>query len=147
MLVVSVTASSTLHVVAIGLACVPDMVMPLFFASLLWDRSGLAERDIFRACGVSVPLGDLSLCVPLTDPGAFAIFGCLGGLMVGPALTGAARIRRSSWFSFSYWGSDRFAVLAQHLSFVPEWAISLGLLAVIAGLAVLTRPQQGAAET
>jgi cytochrome c biogenesis protein CcdA len=140
-LVLSATATSTLHVLAIGLAYVLGMVTPLFFAALLWDRLGLAERDIFRSRRVSVPLGDSSFSVRLTDLGAFVIFFAMGSLMVGLALTGRGTYTPQFLVRLNHWGSDRFAVLTQKLSIVPEWAVGAGLLLVIVGLATLAWPR------
>jgi hypothetical protein len=140
-LVLSATADSALHVTAIGLAYVLGMVTPLFFAALLWDRLGLAQRDIFRSRSISVPLGESSFTLRLTDIGAFLIFFAMGSLMVGLALTGRGTYTPEFLVRFNHWGSDRFAVLTQQLRFLPEWTIGAGLLLLIVGLAALAWPR------
>lgn len=140
-LVLSATASSTANVIGIGAAYVLGMVTPLFFASLLWERFGLARRDVFRSRTITVPLGRTAFSCRLTDLGAFVIFFAMGCLMVGLALTGRGTYTPQFLVRFNHWGSDKFAGLTERLSFVPEWAMGVLLLVLICSLAALAWPR------
>jgi cytochrome c-type biogenesis protein len=140
-LVLSATASSSANVAGIGLAYVLGMVTPLFFASLLWERLGLARRDIFRRRTITVPLGRFAFSCRLTDLGAFVIFFSMGCLMVGLALTGRGTYTPQFLVQFNHWGSDKFAALTDRLGFVPEWAMGVGLLLLIGAMAALAWPR------
>jgi cytochrome c biogenesis protein CcdA len=140
-LVLSATASSTANVIGIGAAYVLGMVTPLFFASLLWERFGLARRDIFRSRTLTVPLGRTAFSCRLTDLGAFVIFFAMGCLMVGLALTGRGTYTPQFLVRFNHWGSDKFAALTERLSFVPEWAMGVLLLVLMCAMAALAWPR------
>jgi cytochrome c biogenesis protein CcdA len=140
-LVLSATATSLLHVVAIGLAYVLGMVTPLFFAALLWDRLGLGQRDLFRSRSVQLVLAGRTARMRLTDLGASVIFFAMGSLMVGLALTGRATYTPGFLISLNHWGSAQFARLASGLQGVPELVVGVGLLLLIGGLAALAWPR------
>jgi cytochrome c biogenesis protein CcdA len=145
-LVLSATASSLLHVTAIGAAYVLGMVTPLFFAALLWERLGLGRRDLFRGRSVTLPLGRGGRRCRLTDLGAALIFGALGGLTVGLALTGRATYTPGFLIGLNHWGSAQFAALAERLRELPELVVGAGLLLLIAGLAALAWPRKPTTE-
>jgi cytochrome c biogenesis protein CcdA len=139
-LVLSATATSLAHVIAIGMAYVLGMVTPLFFAALLWDRLGLGQRDLFRGRTVALRLGGISRHYKLTDLGASLIFFAMGGLMVGLALTGRSTYTPGFLISLNHWGSAQFAGLVERLHGVPEVVVGMGLLLLIAALAALAWP-------
>jgi hypothetical protein len=101
----------------------------------------LAGRDIFRSRSVTVSLVSATRSLRLTDLGAFVIFFGMGSLMVGLAITGRGTYEPQSLVRFNHWGSDRFAMLTQRLSFLPEWALGAGLLVLIVVLAALAWPR------
>jgi cytochrome c-type biogenesis protein len=140
-LVLSATATSLVHVIAIGVAYVLGMVTPLFFAALLWNRLGLGGRDVFRGRSMRLPIGRDGIRCRLTDLGASIIFIAMGGLMVGLALTGRATYTPGFLIDLNHWGSARFAALVDQLQGLPELLVGAALLLLIGGLAALAWPR------
>jgi cytochrome c-type biogenesis protein len=140
-LVLSATAGSSLHIVAIGVAYVLGMVAPLFFAALLWDRLALGQRDIFRSRAVGVPIRGRIVSLRLTDIGAFIVFFAMGSLMVGLAITGRGTYTPQFLIGLNLWGSAQFAMLSERLSAVPEWLMGTALIIVICAMAALAWPR------
>ena len=131
-LLLSVLSSSFWHSLGLGVAYVLGMVFPLFLAALLWDRLGLARRS-FRLPPLTVSVGSRRLRLRATDLGAGVLFGAMGSLMIGLALTGRSTYTPDFLLAFNRWGSDRLALVADRLAGVPEGVFAL-LLAGLLGL-------------
>jgi cytochrome c biogenesis protein CcdA len=141
-LLLSATAGSLTHALALGTAYVLGMVAPLFLAAQLWDRFHLGDRSLFQGRAVTVRLGGRSFRRRLTDLGAGAIFLAMGGVMVGLALTGRATYTPGFLFSLNHWGSDRMAALAAGLRSLPDGVTGVALIALAVGLIVLAWPRE-----
>lgn len=140
-LVLSVTAGSLLRALALGAAYVAGMVFPLFLAALLWERLHLDRANIFRGRMVSVPVAGRRIQRTLPEIGASVLFLSMGGLMLGLSLTGRSTYAPPFLIQVSRWGSSQLGMLADRLAGIPDWALGLGLIALISVMIVAAWPR------
>ncbi|GAA4288658.1 hypothetical protein GCM10022262_30180 [Georgenia daeguensis] len=124
--------------VVLGLAYVFGMVFPLFVMALVWDRTRLGERRLFRARLVKVRLGSRVLAtstVNLAVAIGFTVMGVWVITLAGSeSMTGGTAMQTA----VGEWLADVLGRLQTVLAPVPEPVLGLALLALAGTFVVVT---------
>ncbi len=126
-------ASSFPVALAVGVAYVFGMVLPLFVIALLWDRYDWGNSVLLR--GRSVRLGRRDVQISALAGGVLLIG--MGALTFVLALTGPAMSSRGWQVTVSARLQHYAHNITSALSGVPGWIVGLALAAAIGGLAWL----------
>jgi cytochrome c biogenesis protein CcdA len=144
----SALAGNPVGGVGLGLAYVFGMVFPLFVMALIWDVSGLRDRQPL-ARPVRLRLGGRTLATNTVNLLVAAGFAVMGGFIIYLAntgqMTGGADLQVATGRAIA----DGLAAVAAWLRPVPEPLLGLGLLALAGGFVWATligRPRDRDAE-
>lgn len=144
----SALAGSAWGGLALGLAYVFGMVVPLFVMALAWDRWDLAHRR-WHARAVQVDLGPVHVATNTLNVGVAAAFAAMAGgvfwLAGQPRMTGGlAPFQREVGDGLT----GALLAVERALAPVPEWLLGAGLLALAGAFVWATlRPRRPAART
>jgi cytochrome c-type biogenesis protein len=141
----SSVASSFWLALSLGTAYVFGMVAPLFVIALLWERFGDRVSRLFRPRAFMWRLGSLRGTLTATNLASGLLLAFIGGSMLWVGLSYSSMPPLADW-------QERFAVGLQHigqvitnaLTWLPNWAGALIVLALIGGLAWYALRQVGA---
>jgi cytochrome c-type biogenesis protein len=147
-LALSGAVSSFLAALAIGVAYVFGLVLPLFLIALLWDRYDWGNSTLLRGRAVSLPLPLLRRRpVQVTALISGILLMGMGGLVAVIAFTGPA-MSQTGWVAeFSARLQHYASVATRSLGRLPGWSIGLVLLTLLLGLAWKAVGQAAAPET
>jgi hypothetical protein len=147
-LALSGAVSSFLAALAIGVAYVFGLVLPLFLIALLWDRYDWGNSTLLRGRAVSLPLPLLGKRpVQVTALISGILLMGMGGLVAVIAFTGPA-MSQTGWVAeFSARLQHYASVATRSLGRLPGWSIGLVLLTLLLGLAWKAVGQAAAPET
>jgi len=129
-------ASSFFLALGLGAAYVFGMVAPLFLIAVLWDRRDWRKSRLFRPRSFTWRIGPLKRRISGTNLASGILLGLMGAATVWIALTGPSMPSGSGWQArlsarLQHYGK----VITDALSWLPGWAATLILLAVVALLA------------
>ncbi|MCK6210317.1 cytochrome c biogenesis CcdA family protein [Georgenia sp. EYE_87] len=124
--------------VVLGLAYVFGMVFPLFVMALVWDRTRLGERTLFRARLVKLRLGSRVLVTSTVNLAVAIGFTVMGVWVITLAGSGTMTGGTAMQTAVGEWLADvlgRFQVLVAP---VPEPVLGLALMALAGAFVVVT---------
>ncbi|MGH2664086.1 MAG: cytochrome c biogenesis CcdA family protein [Actinomycetota bacterium] len=129
-------ASSFGAAVGLGTAYVFGMVAPLFLISLLWDRYDWRSSRLFRPRSFTWGLGRFRRTITGTNLASGTLLAVMGLAAVWVGFAGAAMPSAGGWLAkvtatLQHYGR----VVSDALSWMPNWAAVLLLLAIVALLA------------
>ncbi len=141
----SSVASSFWLALGLGTAYVFGMVAPLFAIALLWERVGGRVSRLFQPRAFTWRLGPLRSTLTATNLASGLLLALIGGSMLWVGLQYSSMPPLADW-------QEQFAVGLQHvgqvitnaLSWLPNWAGAVILLALIGGLGWYALRQVGA---
>src|SRR5712692_7014649 len=129
-------ASSFVLALGLGAAYVFGMVAPLFVIAVLWDRRDWRKSRPFRPRSFTWHIGPLKRRISGTNLASGVLLGLMGTATVWIALTGPAMPSGSGWQARLSARLQHFGkVITDALSWLPGWAATLILVAVVAVLA------------
>ncbi|MGH7377913.1 MAG: cytochrome c biogenesis protein CcdA, partial [Candidatus Methylomirabilales bacterium] len=129
-------ASSFGAALGLGTAYVFGMVAPLFLISLLWDRYDWRSSRLFRPRSFTWGLGRFRRTITGTNLASGTLLAVMGLAAVWVGFAGAAMPSAGGWLAkvtatLQHYGR----VVSDALSWMPNWAAVLLLLAIVALLA------------
>jgi len=119
---------------AVSLTYVAGMVAPLTVLALVWERRGWGSSRLLHGRRVRLGFGRWARTMPLGTAASGVVLMGMGIVTLVTAVTGPS-MPSSGWrVSFTAWLSHLSAVTARALSWLPGWAVLLGLAALAAAL-------------
>ena len=136
--VIALSSVAPSFVLALGLgsAYVFGMVAPLFVISLLWEHYDWKSSRLFHPRSFTWHLGSLRRTLSATNLLSGLLLLLMGAAMIWVGLTSAAMPGLAGWqASFFVWLQHIGRLMTNVLSWLPNWAAVLALLALIGLLA------------
>ncbi len=129
-------ASSFVLALGLGASYVFGMVAPLFVIAVLWDRRDWRRSRLFRPRSFTWHIGPLGRRISGTNLASGVLLGLMGTATVWIALTGPSMPSGNGWQAtlsarLQHYGQ----VITDALSWLPGWAATVILLALVAVLA------------
>lgn len=137
-------ASSFGFALSLGTAYVFGMVAPLFVISLLWERFDWRESRLFKPRAFTWRLGPVRRTISGTNLASGLLLAVMGIATVWIGLTGNAMPASVGWQAriasrLQHYGS----VVTDALSWVPQWAAGVLLVAAVTALGWYALRQTG----
>jgi len=131
----SSVASSFWLALGLGTAYVFGMVAPLFVIALLWDRYDWRASRLFRPRPFTLQLGSLRRTITATNLASGILLALIGGGMLWVGLAYSSMPSLTGWqaqlaVSLQHGGQ----VIANALSWIPNWAAIILFIALLGGL-------------
>lgn len=144
-LALSGVASSFGVALGLGTAYVFGMVAPLFLISLLWERRDWGSSRLFRPRSFAWRIGPLQRRLSGTGLASGVLLALMGIATLWIGFTGSAMPASTGWQArVSAWLQHYGRVIADALSWFPNWVAALLLVGVVGLLLVRARRQVGA---
>jgi hypothetical protein len=132
--------------VALGLAYVFGMVLPLFLLASFWDRLRLGERRLLQAKPIRLRLAGRTIATNTVNVAVAVAFAAMGGLVLYLAAAGNPMGAGGPQLAVGRWLTSVFAHVLSFLKPVPEPVLGLallGLAALFVTIALRGRPAVG----
>ncbi|MGH2579429.1 MAG: cytochrome c biogenesis CcdA family protein [Actinomycetota bacterium] len=147
-------ASSFGLALGLGTAYVLGMVAPLFVISLLWERRDWRSSRLFRPRSFTWRIGPIRRTISGTNLATGILLSLMGAAAVWIAFTGSAMPASGGWMATVAARVQHYGrVIADALSWIPNWAallLLIGLVGLLARRVVrqvkAERPSNGKAE-
>jgi hypothetical protein len=141
----SSVASSFWLALGLGTAYVFGMVVPLFVIALLWDCYDWRASRLFRPRAFTWRLGPITRTLTVTGLASGLLLALIGGGMLWMGLAYSSMPPMADWqIQLSAGLQHGGQVITNALSWVPNWAAALILLALVLGLSWHAIRQVGA---
>ena len=131
-LTLSALSSGPAGATLLGLAYVFGMTFPLFVLALAWDRWGLADRRLFQAKPLRIPLGHRALHTNTVNLAVAVVFAAMGGFVLTLAVTGETTAAPGAQLTVGRTLGDAFDRVLRWVDPVPEPLLGLSLVALAA---------------
>lgn len=131
-LTLSAVAPGLLAATGIGLAYVFGMVFPMLIATLVWDRSRLAESGRLKGRKIRWRLGGRTYTTTTVSLAAAGLFGAMAVVLGVAAATGATLAPRWQQAA-AVWIQDRLTPLVRLVEPVPDPVVGLVLVGIAVG--------------
>lgn len=145
-LTLSALSSSPAGATMLGLAYVFGMTFPLFVLALAWDRWHLADRRVFSAKPVRIPLGRRSVHTNTVNLAVAAVFAAMGAFVLTLAVTGETTSAPGAQLAIGRSLGRAFDRILQWVDPLPEPVLGLVLVAVAAVFVVSALRDRGPTE-
>src|SRR6266516_4319103 len=133
------SAASFGAALAVSGTYVAGMVAPLAVLALVWERRDWGSSRLLHGRRVRVGFGRLARTMPLGTAASGIVLAGMGIVTLVTAVTGPS-MPSSGWrVSFAAWLGHLSAVIAWALSWLPGWAVLLGVAALAAALVFQVR--------
>lgn len=131
-LTLSALSSGPAGATVLGLAYVFGMTFPLFVLALAWDRWHLADRKLFTAKPVRIPIGRRAIHTNTVNLVVAAVFAAMGAFVISLAITGETTSAPGAQLAIGRGLGRAFDQILQWVDPVPEPILGIGLLALAA---------------
>lgn len=136
-LTLSALSSGPAGAAVLGLAYVFGMTFPLFVLALAWDRWHLADRRLFQARPVTLPLGGRAIRTNSVNLAVATVFAAMGGFVLTLAVTGETTSAPGAQLAFGRGLGRAFDRVLEWVDPVPEPVLGAALVA-LAGVFVVS---------
>ncbi|NNM97902.1 MAG: cytochrome c biogenesis protein CcdA [Candidatus Dormibacteraeota bacterium] len=140
------TAGSLPAALSVGAAYVFGMVAPLFAVAIIWQQVDPGRFRWFGPRTVSWRLGRWRRTLAGTALSSGVLLLLMGGAVLWTGLSGGAGASPGGWQeTLTVWLQAQARTMTSALAKAPGWAVGIGLLVLVAGLAGLAARELGVA--